>query len=171
MNTTPAIKVLDPVSLTRLNALHPKLRKEAVALYGKACAVLTGRATVRIVQGYRTFEEQAALYAQGRTKPGSIVTNAKPGSSFHNYGLAIDFCLLIDGKEISWDINKDWDGDGAADWREVVKVFTDAGWEWGGAWSSLKDYPHLEKNYGKTWQQLLALHNAGKTDPAGYVIL
>ena len=161
----------DAISLQRLAQLHPKVRAEATDLYNKACAKLTGRAGIRIVQGYRTFAEQTTLYNQGRTAPGGIVTNAKAGSSFHNYGLAIDFALLIDGKVISWDIAKDWDGDGAADWREVVAVFEAAGWSWGGKWSSLKDYPHLEKTFGHSWQQLQALHNSGKVDPAGYVII
>lgn len=41
--------------------------------------------------GFRSFEEQLALFAQGRTKPGRIVTKAKPGESYHNYGLAFDW--------------------------------------------------------------------------------
>ena len=140
-------------------------------MYIEACAALTGRATVRIVQGYRTFAEQAAIYAQGRTKPGKIVSNASPGSSYHNYGLAIDFALLVDGKEISWDTAKDWDGDRVADWMEVVKVFKAAGWIWGGDFKSIKDMPHLEKSFGFSWRKLLELHSAGRVDPAGYVIM
>jgi len=162
---------LDAISLNRIALLHPKLREEAKRLYIEASKALKGRASIRIVQGYRTFAEQAALYAQGRTKPGAKVTNANAGSSFHNYGLAIDFCLLIDGITVSWDIAKDFDGDGAADWREVVKVFEDAGWKWGGKFSTIRDYPHLEKAFGKTWRQLLELRNAGKVDKAGYVLL
>lgn len=143
---------------------------EAAALYGWACCELKGRATVRIVQGFRTFAEQAALYAQGRTKPGNRVTEAKAGQSYHNYGLAIDFALLIDGKTISWEVGKDYDGDNKSDWMEVVWTFKDAGWLWGGAWKK-PDRPHLEKPLGYTWQQLLALHNAGKVDKDGYVII
>lgn len=41
--------------------------------------------------GFRSFEEQLALFAQGRTKPGRIVTKARPGESYHNYGLAFDW--------------------------------------------------------------------------------
>lgn len=44
----------------------------------------------KVIQGYRTWEQQAKLYAQGRTTAGNIVTNAPPGTSWHNYGLAID---------------------------------------------------------------------------------
>ena len=51
----------------------------------------------------RTDAEQAALYAQGRTAPGPRVTNAKPGTSAHNYGLAIDIVPVVNGKP-------DWNG-------------------------------------------------------------
>jgi peptidoglycan L-alanyl-D-glutamate endopeptidase CwlK len=44
----------------------------------------------RIVQGSRSYSTQAQLYAQGRTTPGNIVTNAAPGTSAHNYGAAYD---------------------------------------------------------------------------------
>lgn len=162
--------MIDSISIERLNRLHPRLRDEALTLYSLACQRLTGRASVRVVQGYRTFSEQATIYGQGRSRPGAVISNAKPGSSFHNYGLAFDFCLLIDGKEVSWDIAKDWDADGVLDWREVVDVFEAAGWAWGGRWKSIKDYPHLEKSFGKTWRELLALHQSGSIDGSGYVI-
>ncbi|MED0738884.1 M15 family metallopeptidase, partial [Aneurinibacillus thermoaerophilus] len=60
---------------------------------------------VLITQGYRSIAEQNELYAQGRTKPGKIVTNAKGGTSYHNYGLALDFALYTpDGKQVVWDM-------------------------------------------------------------------
>lgn len=46
----------------------------------------------------RTSEEQEALWAIGRTKPGKVVTNAHAGQSAHNYGLALDFVPLLHGK-------------------------------------------------------------------------
>ena len=55
-----------------------------------------------VTQGLRTMAEQAALYAQGRTEPGAIVTHAQPGSSAHNYGLAVDVALS-DGEALRWD--------------------------------------------------------------------
>lgn len=159
---------MDKISLTRLQLLHPKLKDEAIALFADAECQLTGRAKPRITFGLRTFAEQLALYEQGRTKPGAKVTNAKPGQSFHNYGLAIDFALIIDGKIASWETNKDWDNDKTNDWMEVVNIFKKAGWSWGGDWRSFKDYPHLEKTFGYTWAQLLNIHNLGKTTN-GYV--
>lgn len=157
----------DQVSVERVAKLHPKIRDEVKSLIEKAEEQLPFTA-IRIVQGLRTFEEQDGLYAQGRTKPGSRVTNAKGGQSLHNYGLAIDFALLYDKdkngtyESLSWDTLKDADKDGESDWLEVVDIFEDAGYQWGGRWTSIKDNPHLEKTFGHTWKQLLAKHDAGK---------
>ena len=50
------------------------------------------------ISSFRSPDEQAKLYAQGRTEPGVIVTYAKPGLSFHNYGIASDWDYFVDGK-------------------------------------------------------------------------
>ncbi len=142
------------ISLERIGKLHPKVREEVKKIYDEVDVVLTGRSGIRITQGLRTIEEQDVLYAQGRTTPGKIVTNAKGGSSYHNYGLAVDFVLLLDGKEISWSTDKDFDGDRKADWMEVVEVFKKYGWKWGGEFKSIKDYPHFEKSFGYSVSQL-----------------
>lgn len=152
-------------SEARVKLLHPKVRDEVKTLIEKAELDLPKNVAIAVPQGLRTIDEQNALYAQGRTKPGSIVTNARGGSSYHNYGLAFDFCLVYDVNndgvydDTSWDIKKDNDRDGVADWLEVVKVFETAGWEWGGKWSSIKDYPHLQKTFGNTWQTLFDKYN------------
>ena len=71
----------------RIRQLHPAL----AAAVRDTIADLAGRGlVVEIVQGLRTFAEQDELYAQGRTKPGQIVTQARGGESNHNYGLAAD---------------------------------------------------------------------------------
>lgn len=147
--------MIDKVTLDRIDFLHPKVRHEMRCIIGEIDNALTGRAKVRISEGYRSEAYQNALYAQGRTKPGKIVTNAKFGQSFHCYGLAVDIVLIIDGKIASWDIKKDWDNDQVSDWIECVKIFSKYGWSWGGNWRSLKDYPHFEKTFGFTWRQLL----------------
>ena len=146
----------------KIELLHPVLRSEARILYEEANRRLTGRAKMLIVSTLRTFEEQDELYAIGRTKAGRKITNAKGGQSIHNYGLAIDFALLIDGKTASWEDLKDFDGDRKADWLEVVEVFEKAGWEWGGRWKSFIDAPHFEKTFGYSWKQLLEKYNAGQ---------
>lgn len=79
---------MDKITLERIELLHPKLREEVRAIYKEICEALTGNAMCRFSHTLRTFAEQDALYAQGRTKPGAKVTNAKGGQSYHNYGLA-----------------------------------------------------------------------------------
>lgn len=149
----------DSVSIPRVKELHCKIRDEVAELIGKI-EFANPHMTIRIVQGFRSIEYQNELYAQGRTKPGQIVTKAVGGKSFHNYGLAIDFAILYDGK-ISWDIEDDKDNDGISDWMEVVSVFKAAGYVWGGNWVSIKDYPHFEKGFSYTTSKLKEKYDNG----------
>lgn len=136
---------MDNITQQRIEKLHPIVRKETRKIIEECDNALTGRAKVRITQGLRTFKEQDDLYAIGRTKPGKKVTNAKGGQSIHNYGLAVDICLIIDGKIASWDTVKDWDNDKVADWYECVKIFAKYGWDWGGNWKTFKDLRILKR--------------------------
>ena len=158
----------DPKTLERIQLLHPKLRDEASSIYDEICAALSGRGMCRFAYTLRTFAEQNALYAQGRSVPGKIVTNARGGQSYHNYGLAIDIVLIIDGKTASWDVKTDFDGDGKSDWMEVVSIFKQHGWEWGGDWK-FSDQPHFQKTFGKSVRELQSLHLNGKCDDHGFV--
>ena len=138
------------ISLVRIELMHPRLRAEVKRLFNYINnEILKGRAKVRITQTLRTNKEQNDLFALGRTAPGKIVTFARGGDSFHNYGLAFDICLIIDGKEASWDTKADYDKDGVADWMEVVQVFKVHGWTWGGDWK-FSDMPHFQKTFGRT---------------------
>ena len=160
--------MVDKVTQDRISKLHPSVRDEVTKIIEEInTKFLTGRAKVRIAQGLRTFAEQDALYAQGRTKPGKKVTNAKGGQSVHNYGFACDIALIIKDKEVSWDTKKDWDGDKVADWDECVKVFAKYGWSWGGNWTSFKDMPHFDKIGYSNWRIL----SKYKRDNNGYIIL
>jgi peptidoglycan L-alanyl-D-glutamate endopeptidase CwlK len=143
----------DKITRDRLYLLHPLLRDEAISIWDEIDATLTGRAICRCAYSLRTFSEQDGLFAQGRTKPGKIVTNAKGGQSYHNYGLAVDIVLLKDTNgdgtfdTASWETNVDFDGDGKADWIEVVNIFKRHGWEAGIDWH-FKDSPHFQKTFG-----------------------
>ncbi|UQZ33656.1 hypothetical protein C2I18_08950 [Paenibacillus sp. PK3_47] len=133
-------------SASRLAGLHPVVLAAAEKLIER-CYV--SGVPILITQGLRTAAEQDALYAQGRTKPGAIVTNARGGYSYHNYGLAIDFALLLPGgSHASWDMKRDGNNDGIADWQEVVKQAKAIGLEWGGDFTSFKDYPHFQMSFG-----------------------
>jgi peptidoglycan L-alanyl-D-glutamate endopeptidase CwlK len=152
--------------MSKIDTLHPAIREEVWRLVQKVnTEILTGNVKMLVTQGRRTFNEQAALYAK-RPK----VTNAKAGESIHNYGLAFDFCL-VDGNKAIWETNKDYDADKQPDWMEVVKVFKDAGYKWGGDFKSITDKPHFEKTFGKTWQQLLWLYTHKEYVKDGFVVL
>ena len=155
----------DQVTLDRIKLIHPKLREEVSEIYDEICEALKGRAFCRFSYTLRTFAEQDILF-----KKVPKVTNSRGGFSYHNYGLAIDIVLIVDGKSASWEIKKDFDGDGKADWIEVVAIFKSFGWEWGGDWK-FYDAPHFQKTFGKSVRELLALHQAGKVDEHGFVKL
>lgn len=158
---------MDNITRTRIEQLHPSVVTEVIEIINECNAILTGRSQVRITQGLRTFAEQDSLYAQGRTKPGKIVTNAKGGQSIHNYGFAVDICLIIDGKTASWDTAKDWDNDQVSDWQECVGIFKKHGWNWGGDWKTFKDLPHFEKKGFSDWKVL----QTKKRDKLNYIII
>lgn len=160
---------MDKITLQRIELVHPLLREEVREIYAEINKRLTGKAFCRFAYTLRTLKEQADIFAQGRTKPGPILTKARPGRSYHNYGLAVDIVLIL-GNGASWDIKTDFDGDGMADWMEIVQVFKEYGWEWGGDWQ-FKDSPHFQKTLGQTIDQLHKKLLAGKVDAKGYVIL
>lgn len=139
-------------SAARLSGLHPAVLAAATTLIERSYA---GGVPILITQGLRTIVEQDALYAQGRTRPGAIVTNARGGYSYHNYGLAVDFALLLpNGSSVSWDMNRDGNQNGTRDWLEVVQHAKAIGFEWGGDWTSFKDYPHLQMSFGLSLAEL-----------------
>lgn len=151
---------MDQISVARIGLLHPAVRDSALRILEKAETVLTGPAKLRYAYTLRTFAEQAAIYAQGRITKGPIVTWAPAGYSYHNYGLAFDIVLIVNGKLASWDTLKDYDGDKVADWQEIVNTCVAEGWEWGGTWPQKKrDLPHFQKTFGLSVNTLLDRYN------------
>lgn len=147
----------DKITWDRINQIHPMYREELKQIYKEICIALPGKIGCRFVQVFRSFAEQHAIFLQIPK-----VSNAEAGQSYHNYGLAVDFCLIedkngdgkISGNEIIWTRNTDLDKDSLFDWMEVVKVFTKYGWKWG---ASFGDYPHFEKSK-YNWRKLFTLH-------------
>jgi peptidoglycan LD-endopeptidase CwlK len=113
----------------------------------------------------RTFECQDELYAQGRTLPGKIVTNARGGDSFHNYGLAADY--VLDGSpekpDIQWsgDIKSDLNHDGRNDWLQMAEIAVSCGLEAGYFWKRFPDAPHVQNRYGLTLAEIKEIYRAG----------
>lgn len=143
---------MDKRSLDNLNTLHPKFRTSAIAAWTEAQAIMPVNVKIVVVQGLRTFAQSDELYAQGRTKPGDIVTKAKAGQSYHNYGLAFDFEMISNGKE---------DNIVGPNWMKVVEIMKKHGMTWGGEFpEGFHDDPHFENKYGYNWRDLLTKYNA-----------
>lgn len=119
------------ISSRDINDLHPKVKPMAEAFKAK-CA--EAGLSVTIYSTFRDHESQNDLYAQGRTKPGKIVTKAKGGDSFHNWRVAFDAAPTVDGK-IDWNDSKAFEKMGA--------IGESVGLEWGGRWK-FKDMPHFQ---------------------------
>lgn len=99
-----------------------------------------------ITSTYRDYESQNALYAQGRTKPGDIVTNARGGYSWHNFQVAFDVVPVINGVAI-WNNN--------ILWRDIGEIGKECDLEWGGDWQFV-DKPHFQDAGGLSMAQLRA---------------
>jgi len=128
--------MIDPRSQKNIATLHPEVARLATLLLEKCqemgiCA--------KVISGLRTYEEQNELYAQGRTKPGQIVTKAKGGYSIHNFGCAFDIGIFSqDGKKYHGE---------HADYKRVGALGEALGLEWGGRWKFV-DEPHFQCTKG-----------------------
>lgn len=109
---------------------------------------------VLITNTVRDRAYQEYLYAQGRTRPGSIVTNGKT-PTFHSdkAGLAFDFCKNIKGHEY----------DDAAFFRGAAAIAKEMGFSWGGDWKRFPDSPHIQWDNGGEWTGSMIL--AGQLPP------
>lgn len=134
--------------------LHPLLeykRKELIKLSSEKGIYLITTA------GLRTFEEQNKLYNQGRDSSGivvgSVVTNAKGGQSWHNYGLAFDVAFDNGYGVPTWE-EYDMNKNGIDDWDEIGLIGESIGLEWGGRWIVLLDRPHFQYTFNKSMSEI-----------------
>ncbi|MBI5058940.1 M15 family metallopeptidase [candidate division KSB1 bacterium] len=97
---------------------------------------------------YRSMAEQDQLYAQGRTKPGLIVTKARAGESFHQYGAALDVVPVINGKA-------EWNN--PALWNQIGETGESCGFEWAGRWPHFKEAPHFQITAGMDFKTMSAI--------------
>jgi peptidoglycan L-alanyl-D-glutamate endopeptidase CwlK len=142
----PAIAAVDPRSQQVIATLLPKVQPMARALVQKAAL---GGIRIKIISGFRTYEEQDALYAQGRTAPGPIVTNARAGYSNHNFGIAFDVGVF-EGNRYLGESPK---------YKAVGVLGMDLGLEWGGNWKTMVDQPHFQLR--PTWAAGMAMSEKG----------
>ena len=126
--------------------LIPTQRKAREFMKDIGQAGLSQGLTVRILSGTRTFDEQNELYAQGRTGPGEVVTNARAGYSNHNFGIAWDVGIFNEkGDYIDDLIDKKMMTSKAVDaeYKKVGAYGKARGLFWGGEWTK-PDYPHFQ---------------------------
>ena len=90
--------------------------------------------TIKVIGGTRSYEQQDALYARGRTAPGAIVTKARGGYSNHNFGIAFDIGVFSGGRYLPE----------SPQYKAVGALGMELGLEWGGNWTSLVDQPHFQ---------------------------
>ena len=125
---------MDTVSEQRLSAVHPKL---ANLIRMMAHQLELENIPIRVTQGLRTWEEQDALYAKGRSIPGAVVTNCPGGNSWHNFGLGVDVVpFLADG-------SPDWNANHPS-WTRMCALGVNLGLVSGSQWKTFKDYPHFQ---------------------------
>lgn len=125
--------------MSLLDGLDPSFRPRVEAFLRLAKA--RGHEVI-LTEGHRSTERQAALYAKGRAEPGPRVTNAPPGSSWHEFRLAVDFVPLKDGKP--------WWAAPLGIWEELGELLEKAGCEWGGRFKTILDMPHGQYRGGLT---------------------
>ena len=124
----------------KLEHLRQDVKEKAELLLKKADAI---GIDLLVTCTYRSNEEQAALYAIGRTAKGRRVTNALPGESKHNNmeggapaSLAFDVVPLVAGKPM-------WDASNPV-WQVVGGLGESVGLEWAGRWRRMREYPHFQ---------------------------
>jgi len=130
---------MDSRSEEQLATVYPDLADRV----RNAAARLEAQGTYILIPpdgGFRTAARQNELHAQGRSRPGHIVTNATAGQSMHNYGLAIDAVPYLSGpgSQPNWRAS-------TPQFMAMVAAMKAEGLEWGGDWKGkLADFDHFQ---------------------------
>lgn len=117
----------------KLDTLDPHFRKKVDVFLA---ALKEAGIDVAVVCCRRAIAEQNALYAKGRTAPGEVVTNARGGSSPHNFGQAVDVCPVRKG-QLWWNAND-------ATWKRIAEIGSGCGLTPGYYFKTIHDAPHFE---------------------------
>jgi peptidoglycan L-alanyl-D-glutamate endopeptidase CwlK len=125
--------VLNQSSVKRLLEVYTGLAQKIIKLDSLIPSV-----NLQVSQGLRTWADQDALYAKGRTEPGEIVTNAPGGYSWHEFGLAVDVfpADVISGAP-------DWNPSHPS-WAKIIEAAPSLNLVSGSCWKYCPDYPHLQ---------------------------
>lgn len=155
------------VSRNRIGTLYPQIQALAYRVLEDVYNMTKRK--INVTEGLRSFDQQLACYQLGRelqcgrwvvTNPGRIVTNAKPGLSWHCYGLAFDCAWAGQDPYLTNEIKINRD----VLWNTYGKVGQSHGFRWGGDFhliNGVNDLPHLEMSFGLTIEQALELYEYG----------
>ena len=128
-----------------ISSLHPAVQPRAREFMLLALDIAAKHGViVRIISGLRSYSEQSALYAKGRTAQGPKVTNARAGFSNHNFGTAWDIGLFKGKTYLA----------ASPIYREIGIAARSLGLTWGGDFRSFPDTPHYEVPTGHTLAQM-----------------
>jgi peptidoglycan L-alanyl-D-glutamate endopeptidase CwlK len=125
---------IDERSAKNIATLQPEVQELATKLIETAVAA---GINAKVISGSRTYAEQNEIYAKGRTKPGRVVTKARGGQSWHNFGIAFDIGIFSEN-------GKEYYGE-SRDYKKVGEMGKALGLEWGGDWKFV-DEPHFQYN-------------------------
>lgn len=134
-----------------LDSLVPASRKKFIEFLD---AAKKAGIDVLITCTFRTLREQERLYAQGRTTPGKIVTNAKAGYSYHNFGCAIDLVPVRNGKPLWTVFSHGYIME--PEWDKLGIIAKQCGIDWSGTWATYKEYAHFQYTGGLSIAELRA---------------
>lgn len=155
--------LFDKRTLKNIATLEPKAQKKFTSFMAEAKAIAASMGCEYVmISGNRTYPEQNALYAKGRTTKGPKVTNARGGYSNHNFAIAGDNGVFRDGKYLDGSKSPK---DRALAMRvhaAVAAIDHKHGIVWGGDWKRFKDFPHFEVKTGLSMAQRRARLKAGK---------
>lgn len=151
--------MIDPRSEKNIASCHPDAQSRFRAFVADAQALAAAEGLqYKVICGLRSWEEQERLYAQGRTTPGKIVTRARPGSSMHNFGLAIDMGVFRGDKYLDEVEPKTAD----AFHNKAALLADKHNLRWGGHFKTIYDAPHYELDVALSLAQLRELRVPGK---------
>ena len=139
----PGPTLSDPVTIdvrsaANIATLRPDAQQKAREWLLKC---LEAGINVKVICGTRTYKEQDALYAQGRSTPGPKVTNAPAGYSWHNFGVGWDFVVFDSTGQPQWE---------SPLMEKCGRIAESLGLEWGGHWTNFQDIPHIQIKTGCT---------------------
>lgn len=140
--------------MSRINTLEPDFKPLVEQLLAKTEAVTNRKWAISDAR--RTMSQQREIYAQGRTKPGKVVSNAKPGQSAHNFGYAVDLWPLKADGDFDWGAKVDL-------FKKMGAIAAELGLTWGGTFRTLYDAPHVES---PNWKRQQARWKRGEIEIA-----